>query len=149
MLEQQIVIGGEESGGIGTSLYLPERDASVSALFLAELMAWHGKSLGELLTGLHQEFGEHHYGRVDLDVTAAQKHKAIAWFSGGRIGRILDWPVVGMETMDGIKLYLGEMGWVMVRASGTENLLRVYSETSDLRATRRILEEVGRQTRGM
>jgi len=149
MLEQQIVIGGEESGGIGTSLYLPERDASVSALFLAELMAWHGKSLGELLTGLHQEFGEHHYGRVDLDVTAAQKHKAIAWFSGGRIGRILDWPVVGMETMDGIKLYLGEMGWVMVRASGTENLLRVYSETSDLRATRRILEEVDRQTHGM
>jgi phosphomannomutase len=51
--------------------------------------------------------------------------------------------------MDGIKLYLGEMGWVMVRASGTENLLRVYSETSDLRATRRILEEVERQTRGM
>jgi phosphomannomutase len=149
MLEQQIVIGGEESGGIGTSLYLPERDASVSALFLAELMAWHGKSLGELLTGLHQEFGEHHYGRVDLDVTAAQKHKAIAWFSGGRIGKMLDWPVVRMETMDGIKLYLGEMGWVMVRASGTENLLRVYSETSDLRATRRILEEVERQTRGM
>jgi phosphomannomutase len=149
MLEQQIVIGGEESGGIGTSLYLPERDASVSALFLAELMAWHGKSLGELLTGLHQEFGEHHYGRVDLDVTAAQKHKAIAWFSSGRIGKMLDWPVVRMETMDGIKLYLGEMGWVMVRASGTENLLRVYSETSDLRATRRILEEVERQTRGM
>lgn len=149
MLEQQIVIGGEESGGIGTSLYLPERDASVSALFLAELMAWYGKSLGELLTGLHQEFGEHHYGRVDLDVTAAQKHKAIAWFSGGRIGKMLDWPVVRMETMDGIKLYLGEMGWVMVRASGTENLLRVYSETSDLRATRRILEEVERQTRGM
>src|SRR5208282_4265453 len=58
MLEQNILVGGEESGGIGTSLYLPERDASVSALFLAELMAWHGKSLGELLRDLYAEFGE-------------------------------------------------------------------------------------------
>ena len=81
MLEQNILIGGEESGGIGTSLYLPERDATVSALLLAELMAWHGKSLGELLDTLHAEFGEFHYGRIDLDVTSAQKRKAIEHFS--------------------------------------------------------------------
>jgi len=55
MLEHNILIGGEESGGFGTSLYLPERDAIVSALFLAELMAWHGRSLGELLGALHSE----------------------------------------------------------------------------------------------
>jgi phosphomannomutase len=149
MLEQNILIGGEESGGFGTSLYLPERDATVSALFLAELMAWHGKDLGELLAGLHREFGEHHYGRVDLDVTAEQKQQAIARFSGGKVGKILEWPVVRTESMDGIKLYLGEIGWVMLRASGTENLLRIYSETSDLRTTRRILDEVARQTREM
>ena len=80
MLEQNILIGGEESGGIGTSLYLPERDATVSALFLAELMAWHGKSLGELLQVLHAEFGQFHYGRVDLDVKPGQKEKAIDVF---------------------------------------------------------------------
>ena len=85
MLEQNILIGGEESGGFGTSLYLPERDATVSALFLAELMAWHGKSLGELLAALHAEFGEYHYGRVDLDVKAGQKQKAIAHFSDGKL----------------------------------------------------------------
>src|ERR1700741_275986 len=78
MLEQNILIGGEESGGIGTSLYLPERDATVSALFLAELMSWHGKSLGELVRSLHKEFGEHHYGRVDLNGKAGQKESAIA-----------------------------------------------------------------------
>jgi phosphomannomutase len=142
MLEHKILIGGEESGGIGTSLYLPERDATVSALFLAELMAWHGKSLGELLAALHAEFGEFHYGRVDLDVKPGQKEKAIAHFSNGKLTRILDLPIVRREDMDGIKVYLGEAGWVMVRASGTENLLRVYSETNKTETTRRVLEAV-------
>jgi phosphomannomutase len=142
MLEHNILIGGEESGGIGTSLYLPERDATVSALFLTELMAWHGKTLGELLDGLHSEFGEYHYGRIDLDVTAQQKEKAIALFSNGEVKQFLDWPVVKRESMDGIKLYLGEIGWVMVRASGTENLLRVYSETSKRATTDRVLKAV-------
>ena len=142
MLEQNILIGGEESGGIGTSLYLPERDATVSALFLAELVAWHEKTLGELLEVLHQEFGEYHYGRTDLDVSPQQKEKALAWFSNGRATKILSWPVVHRETMDGIKLYLGNIGWVMVRASGTENLLRVYAETSQQQTTRKVLQAV-------
>ncbi len=142
MLEQNILIGGEESGGIGTNLYLPERDATVSALFLAELMAWHGKSLGEMLAALHAEFGEYHYGRVDLDLKPGQKEKAIAHFSNGKLSRILDLPLARQEAMDGIKLYLGDAGWVMVRASGTENLLRVYSETSKPETTRRVLEAV-------
>jgi phosphomannomutase len=142
MLEQNILIGGEESGGIGTNLYIPERDATVSALFLAELMAWHGKSLGELLAVLTAEFGEYHYGRVDLDLKSGQKEKAIAHFSDAKLTHILDLPVVRREDMDGIKLYLGDAGWVLVRASGTENLLRVYSETSKSETTRRVLEAV-------
>src|SRR5215470_11323928 len=140
MLEQNILIGGEESGGIGTSLYLPERDATVSALFLAELMAWYGKSLGELLGALHAEFGEYHYGRVDLELKPGQKEKAIAHFSDGKLGRVLDFPVVRREDLDGIKLFLGETGWLMVRASGTENVLRIYSETAKAETTRRVLE---------
>jgi alpha-D-glucose phosphate-specific phosphoglucomutase len=142
MLEQNILIGGEESGGIGTNLYIPERDATVSALFLAELMAWHGKSLGEMLAALHAEFGEYHYGRVDLDLKPGQKEKAIAHFSVAKLTSVLNLPVVRREDMDGIKLYLGEAGWVMVRASGTENLLRVYCETSKPETTRRVLEAV-------
>jgi alpha-D-glucose phosphate-specific phosphoglucomutase len=142
MLEQNILIGGEESGGIGTSLYLPERDATVSALFLAELMAWHGKSLAELLAALHAEFGEYHYGRVDLELKPGQKEKAISHFSYDKLNRVLDFPVARREDMDGIKLYLGEAGWVMVRASGTENVLRIYSETGKPETTRRVLDSV-------
>jgi alpha-D-glucose phosphate-specific phosphoglucomutase len=142
MLEHNILIGGEESGGIGTSLYLPERDATVSALFLAELMAWHGKSLGALLAALHSEFGEYHYGRVDLHATPSQKQKAMAQFSDGGVQSLLEWPVVRRENMDGNKIYLGEIGWVLVRASGTENVLRIYSETSKIETTRRVLSSV-------
>ena len=139
MLEQNILIGGEESGGIGTSLYLPERDATVSALLLAELMSWHRKSLGELIHALHQEFGEHHYGRVDLNVKRGQKEKAIAFFSDEKLTRFHRWPIRRREDLDVVKLYLDEIGWVMVRASGTENLLRVYSETTNRDATRQVL----------
>ncbi len=142
MLQQNILIGGEESGGIGTSLYLPERDATVCALLLAELMAWHGKSLGELIRALHAEFGEYHYARVDLDLKPGKKEKAIDRFASGKLSRILDWPVVRREDRDGIKVYLGDIGWVMVRASGTENLLRVYAESSAAETTTRILQSV-------
>ena len=140
MLEQNILIGGEESGGIGTSLYLPERDATVSALFLAELMAWHGKSLGQLLAALHAEFGEYHYGRIDLDVRRGQKEKAIARFADEKTRRLEKWNVTRREDLDGIKLYLGETGWVMLRASGTENLLRIYAETSRPGTTQSVLK---------
>jgi alpha-D-glucose phosphate-specific phosphoglucomutase len=141
MLERDILLGGEESGGIGTKLYLPERDATVMALLLAEVMAWHRKSLGELVAQLHAEFGEHHYGRVDLELQPGQKERAIAHFSDGKLKRVLQWPVARREDLDGIKLYLGEIGWVMLRASGTEPMLRVYSETTSPEITRRILDE--------
>jgi alpha-D-glucose phosphate-specific phosphoglucomutase len=149
MLEQNILVGGEESGGIGTSLYLPERDATVSALFLAELMAWHGKNLGQLLAALHSEFGEYHYGRVDLDVHPAQKEKAVAHFSSEQTTSVAEWQIARRENMDGIKVYLEDFGWVMVRASGTENLLRVYSETSRRDTTQQVLTAVTKLVHGL
>jgi phosphomannomutase len=142
MLEGDIVLGGEESGGIGTKLYLPERDATVSALLLAEVMAWHGKRLGELVAMLHREFGEHHYGRVDLTLKDGQKEKALEYFGAPKLNRFLDWPIVRREYLDGVKVYLGDIGWAMVRASGTEPMLRVYSETTRADTTRRVLDEV-------
>jgi len=142
MLQSDILLGGEESGGIGTKLYLPERDGAVSALLLAEVMAWHGKRLGELVAMLHREFGEHHYGRVDLTLKDGQKERAIARFTEATFDRLLDWPIVRRENLDGVKVYLGDIGWVMVRASGTERMLRVYAETTRPETTRSVLDEV-------
>ena len=142
MLEGNILIGGEESGGIGTKLYLPERDATVSALLLAEVMAWHRKSLGALVAHLHSEYGEHHYGRVDLELRPGQKERAMEYFADSKLAKLNGWPVIRREDLDGIKLYVGDVGWVMVRASGTENMLRVYSETTRAASTEGLLNEV-------
>jgi len=149
MLENDILLGGEESGGIGSKLYLPERDATVMALLLAELMAWHGKSLGELVAQLHAEFGEHHYGRVDLDLRPGQNQLAIEHFAGAKLTSLLDWPITRREDLDGVKLYLADVGWVMVRASGTEPMLRVYAETSSAAATARVLDETCAMVRAL
>jgi phosphomannomutase len=142
MLESDVVLGGEESGGIATKLHLPERDATVSALLLAEVMAWHGKRLGQLVTMLHHEFGEHHYGRADLTLKQGQKEKAIGHFADAKFKQFLDWPIIRREDLDGVKIYLGDVGWAMVRASGTEPMLRIYAETTRAEITRRLLDEV-------
>ncbi|MGH9866507.1 MAG: phosphoglucomutase/phosphomannomutase family protein [Candidatus Acidiferrales bacterium] len=142
MLERDILIGGEESGGIATKLYLPERDATVSALLLAEVMAWHGKRLSELVRMLEKEFGEHHYGRVDLELRRGQKEKAIAYFGSKKMTKLLEWPVVRHEDLDGEKLFLGDIGWLLVRVSGTEEMLRVYVETTRIESTKRLLDDV-------
>jgi len=142
MLEHDVLLGGEESGGIGTRLYLPERDATVTALLLVELMAWHGKGLGELVRLLQNEFGEYNYGRADLDLKPGQKERAVEHFSNAKkVKRWLDWEITKREDMDGIKIYLGAVGWLLVRASGTEAMLRIYAETSRPGTTRRILDE--------
>ena len=141
MLERDILLGGEESGGIGTKLHLPERDATVCSLLLAEVMAWHRKSLGEILRELHAEFGEHHYGRVDMELKPGQKEKALEYFGSPKLGKFAGFPIVRREDMDGFKVYLGDAGWLMVRGSGTEPMLRLYAETSTAETTRRILNE--------
>jgi phosphomannomutase len=84
-----------------------------------------------------------------LDLKPGQKEKAIEHFSDANVKKLLDWPVARREDMDGIKLYLGEAGWVMVRASGTENLLRVYSETNQPESTRRVLGSVAEVVRNL
>ncbi|NDQ57684.1 MAG: phosphoglucomutase/phosphomannomutase family protein [Acidipila sp.] len=160
MLERDILLGGEESGGIGTKLHLPERDATVCALLLAEVMAWHRKSLGEILRELHAEFGEYHYGRVDLELKPGQKEKALGYFANPKLATFAGFPILRREDIDGHKVYLGvrqsdvgeasmgqasvdqsNAGWLMVRGSGTEPMLRLYSETASPETTRRILDE--------
>ncbi|MGA8104127.1 MAG: phosphoglucomutase/phosphomannomutase family protein [Candidatus Acidiferrales bacterium] len=149
MLEGNILLGGEESGGIGTRLYLPERDATMNALLLAEVMAWHGKRLEELVAMLQAEFGEHHYGRVDLELRDGQKELALELFASGKVTEILDWPVVRQEDLDGVKVFLGDIGWLLLRGSGTEPMLRVYSETTSPETTRRVLDHVVKIVRAL
>ncbi len=140
MLSHDILIGGEESGGIGIpALGGPERDGLMNSLLLAEAMAHSGKSLGELVAGLHQQFGPHHYGRVDLSLQPGQKERAMEEVSRDGLDRFAAYGVLRREDQDGIKLYLENGAWLLIRPSGTEPLLRVYAEAESPALVRDIL----------
>ncbi|MHB1022835.1 MAG: phosphoglucomutase/phosphomannomutase family protein [Acidobacteriaceae bacterium] len=149
MLEQEILIGGEESGGIGLSRHLPERDGLLNSLLLANVMADEGKTLGELVASLQQEFGEHHYGRVDLHIAEETKQRAIVR-AKGKVEAIAGMKVLRVEQLDGIKFFLDNPeaatkpnaaeSWLLLRASGTEPLLRVYAESCSPASVTKLLE---------
>ena len=148
MLEKEILIGGEESGGVGISRHLPERDGLLNSLLLAQVMTDERKTLGELVAALQAEFGEHQYGRIDMHITEELKQGAIARARAG-LAEIAGLRVLRQETMDGIKFYLenptcdakphAAETWLLLRASGTEPLLRVYCESCSTEGVERIL----------
>jgi phosphomannomutase len=137
MMEREILIGGEESGGIGYSRFLPERDGILNSLILANVMAEEGKPLGELVADLQREYGPHFYGRRDLHISEEIKQSAIKRAKDAGTNRLGNYSVARKENLDGIKFFLdapkngnGADAWVLFRASGTEPLLRVYSEAA-------------------
>jgi phosphomannomutase len=147
-----VVMGGEESGGIGFQRHLPERDGLLNSLLLANAMAEEGKSLGQLVADVQAEFGEHQYGRIDLHIPDELKNSAIARAKALKAGDAVfaGMPVLRIETLDGVKLYLDNPEakskpnaaetWLLLRASGTEPLLRIYTESCSKESVARLLE---------
>ena len=115
MLEREIVMGGEESGGIGFQRHLPERDGLLNALLLANVMAEEKKTLGQLVADLQAEYGEHQYGRIDLHIPDDVKNAAIAR-ARGAAGR-------AMRRLQGCRFCAGDAGRgeVLPRQSGSED----------------------------
>jgi alpha-D-glucose phosphate-specific phosphoglucomutase len=152
MLEREIVMGGEESGGIGFQRHLPERDGLLNSLLLAEVMAEEGKTLGQLVADLQAEYGEHQYGRIDLHLTDEVKNRAIARALALKPGDpvFAGMPIYCQETLDGVKFYLDNPEaatkpkaaetWLLLRASGTEPLLRIYTESCSRESVAKLLE---------
>jgi phosphomannomutase len=137
MMENDILIGGEESGGIGYSRFLPERDGVLNCLLLANVMAEEGKPLGRLVADLQGEFGPHYYGRRDLHIAEEMKRSAIQRARAESTQSLGRYRVIGKENLDGIKFFLdapvngnGAEAWILFRASGTEPLLRAYAEAA-------------------
>jgi len=148
MMEREIVIGGEESGGIGYSRFLPERDGLLNSLLLANVMADEGKPLGQLVADLQREYGPHYYGRRDLHIPEDVKQQAIQRARSERTNRLGSYGVLKKEGLDGIKFFLdaptngnGAEAWVLFRASGTEPLLRIYSEAASPELVNEILSQ--------
>jgi alpha-D-glucose phosphate-specific phosphoglucomutase len=137
MMENDILIGGEESGGIGYSRFLPERDGILNSLLLANVMAEEGKPLGQLVADLQREFGPHHYGRRDLHIPDEIKQSAIRRARDQGTQTLGRYRVMKKENLDGVKFFLdaptngnGAEAWILFRASGTEPLLRAYAEAA-------------------
>jgi phosphomannomutase len=148
MMERQILIGGEESGGIGLQRHLPERDGILNALLLANVMADEGKSLGQLVAALQSEYGPHFYARRDLHIPNDVKNAAIARAGSNDTTRLGRYKILRKENLDGIKFYLdtpikdqGAEAWLLLRSSGTEPLMRIYSEASSPELVQELLEE--------
>jgi phosphomannomutase len=129
MQERDALVGGEESGGFAMRGHIPERDPGLISLLLLECMAATGKSLGTLVREMESEYGPHRYGRVDLRLaTLADRDRVVAQVTSAPPRRLLDQRVVQADTLDGVKLVRADQSWVMLRASGTEPLLRIYAE---------------------
>jgi phosphomannomutase len=144
---KEVLIGGEESGGIGIPRYLPERDGMLNSLLLANAMADEKKSLGQIVKGLQEEFGWHHYGRRDLTIADEIKFGAIRRADSGQVKQLGKFNVIRKENLDGVKFYLDAPNnngrdaeaWVLIRASGTEPLMRIYSEAASPEIVQEIL----------
>jgi phosphomannomutase len=127
MLSERVLIGGEESGGLGTILHIPERDGIFNALLVLEMMTVRQRSLAELVAELDEEFGPHRYRRRDVHVTDREKQRILRAcqrqprsIGGHRVERTV--------TIDGYKFFFADGAWLLIRASGTEPLVRFYAE---------------------
>ncbi len=128
MTEQTVLIGGEESGGVGTSFHIPERDGIYNCLLLCEMLAKSRKSLGAAIQDLFVEFGRMYYDRVDFHTTEKKKNAILRRCEKG-FEEIADMTVLSTETLDGYKFRV-DGGWLLIRASGTEPILRFYAEAN-------------------
>ncbi len=144
MLDERVLLGGEESGGFASVIHIPERDGIFCGLLLLEMMVRRRRTLKQLSAELDEEFGPHRYRRVDVVVGEREK-AAILRACAKHPVRLGRYPVERIETIDGYKFYVPQ-GWLLIRPSGTEPLVRYYAEGSSLSMVNELLEE-GRKLR--
>jgi len=138
MIEGGVLIGGEESGGVGTSLHIPERDGIYNSLLLCEYLAKRNITLGQAVQEIFDEFGRVYYDRVDFRTTEKNKAAILAACARG-LKSIGGFEVRDVESTDGYKFRI-DGGWLLVRASGTEPILRFYGEANTRRKVKMLLD---------
>ena len=139
MLEREILIGGEESGGVGLSRHLPERDGIFINLLFLDLLAATGKSCTRLIQEMWDEFGEFHFDRRDLHVPIEAGQAVVEKWRTSPPGSFAGRRVQEVGTLDGSKVFLEKDSWILFRQSGTEPLLRVYCEAPTRAAVAEIM----------
>jgi phosphomannomutase len=140
MREHDVLIGGEESGGIGFRGHIPERDGMVANLMLLEMLATTGKPLTRVVGELQKEFGASAYDRIDMHFPLEKRQQFIDHLKQNPPASLLGSPLKEVKTYDGVKYIAANDSWLMFRASGTEPIIRIYSEAGTAKHVRQLLE---------
>ena len=128
MLTDDILIGGEESGGVGVKNHLPERDGVLMGMLILEAMAAKGKRFEDLIQDIFDEVGEHQYTRSDLHPPQEKMHSIISALQSFKQNEFAGAPLAGIVRKDGTRLDFEDGSWLLLRPSGTEPVVRVYAE---------------------
>jgi len=139
MLQGDVLLGAEESGGIGFPGHIPERDGIAAGLMLLELLATEKISVNQLLAGLEKQFGPHRYGRIDTHYPLEKRASLMEFLQKNPPTKLLRSPLAGMKTFDGVKFVAEDTSWLMLRGSGTEPILRIYAEAKSEADVRKLL----------
>jgi phosphomannomutase len=140
MISEDVLLGGEESGGIAIKGHIPERDGIWMGLVIWEFMAKSGKSLHELIEEVYEITGPFSFDRNDVHLPEEKKQQIIADCKARKFSSFGNYTVQRVEDLDGYKHFLSEDSWVMIRPSGTEPLLRIYAEAEDMKEVQKILK---------
>jgi phosphomannomutase len=128
MLKGGVLLGAEESGGIGFPGHIPERDGILAGLMLLELFATERMSVNTILAKLEKQFGPHRYGRIDACFPSEKRGALMDFLKKNPPKKLLRSPLSGLKTFDGVKFIAEDSSWLMLRGSGTEPILRIYAE---------------------
>jgi phosphomannomutase len=129
MLKGGVLLGAEESGGIGFPGHIPERDGIAAGLMLLEMLATERVSVNKLLAKLEKQFGPHCYGRIDTHFPLEKRASLMEFLKNNPPDKLLRSPLADIKTFDGVKFVAADSSWLMLRGSGTEPILRIYAET--------------------
>lgn len=140
MISEDVLLGGEESGGIAIKGHIPERDGIWMGLVIWEFMAKSGKSLHELIEEVYEITGPFSFDRNDVHLPEEKKQQIIANCKARKFSSFGNYTVQRVEDLDGYKHFLSDDSWVMIRPSGTEPLLRIYAEAEDMKEVQKILK---------
>jgi phosphomannomutase len=148
MLAENVLIGGEESGGYGFRGHVRERDGILSNLYFLDLMVRTGKTASQLIDYLYSKVGPHHYQREDATFPEAERPAIIARLQNSAPKSLDGVKVLKVDTFDGFRFTLSDNSWLLIRFSGTEPVLRVYAETDSPARAKRLVE-LGRKLTGV
>ena len=141
MQKEDVLLGGEETGGVAFKGYIPERDGVLSGLLILEMMSLRRRRLEKIMKKIEKEYGTFEYRRLDMRVPVEKKNKLMGYLKNNSVKKVLDKDVVEVKDYDGYKYITGDRSWLMLRLSGTEPIVRVYAEAPSEKKALAILEE--------